>query len=124
MEFYKEILVDFILPLLGTVTLGLLGYLIKQVDRIKSSISSLNQWRASVDATGKYERRDIDGVSNKLEGLFGKMEGVSVLVYEMKATMVKTWDKILDIEKEFKSELQRVDARINELRQEVYRGKN
>lgn len=124
MEFYKEILINVVLPLLGTVTLGFLGYLIKQVEKIKNSVGSLNQWRASVDVANKYERKDVDVVSGKLEALSVKMEGVNGLIYEMRATMVKTWEKMLDIEKEFKSELQRVDSRINELRQEVYRGKN
>lgn len=124
MEFYKEILINVVLPLLGTVTLGFLGYLIKQVEKIKNSVGSLNQWRASVDVANKYERKDVDVVSGKLEALSVKMEGMNGLIYEMRATMVKTWEKMLDIEKEFKSELQRVDSRINELRQEVYRGKN
>lgn len=124
MEFYKEILINVVLPLLGTVTLGFLGYLIKQVEKIKNSVGSLNQWRASIDVANKYERKDVDVVSGKLEALSVKMEGVNGLIYEMRATMVKTWEKMLDIEKEFKSELQRVDSRINELRQEVYRGKN
>lgn len=110
---------NWLLGLLASLIIGLAAYGVNRVEQIATDVTQIKIWQAEINTAAGYDKESYADFSVKFDGLGGDLR-------VMKETMIKTWDKILDMQKqsderwlESEKRWQEVEARLRRLESEI-----